>query len=102
MVTVIVTGKDSQGDQLRVIEESGDKRLCSDTWNFPVQCNNAAGASLPDNTILVCGGDCGYGPSHDAQSSCYKLTDGEWKEMGSLQTARAYHASSRTEKGKGI
>ena len=101
MATVTVTGSGFWVHELEVIEESGDTRVCSKKWNFPGDYFSAAGAILPDNTIVVCGGDT-FDPDFDPQYRCYKLKGKKWKSIDILQTARANHAASRIEKGKGI
>ena len=105
MATVIVLGSilKENTHMMEVVEESGDIRVCSDAWNFPIQYMGAAGASLPDNTITVCGGiDYAFYEEFGPKRICYTLGNRGWREFSFLQTERVYHGSSRIEKGKGI
>ena len=83
---------------MEIIEDSGATRVCPQTLNYPLQVAYAAGSSLPDNTISICGG---YISRLGYSSECYTLKDSKWEKGGNLLTTEIYHASSTIGNGKG-
>ena len=92
MVTMVVTGDGSGNEemQIEIIKENGDTTVCPQMTNYPLDVFWAAGASFPDKTTVVCGGnDIEYGE----RANCYKLTNSQWESFGQLQTGRGGHAA---------
>ena len=103
LATILVTGFPYEdGVEMEIIEESGVTRLCPYTLNYPMQAQYAAGSSLPDNTISICGGEKredNNEVSHD--SDCRKLKDSKWENVGHLKTVRFDFGSSTIGNNKG-
>ena len=97
LVTVLITGLEYyHGVEMEIIEESGVTRLCPTTLNYPMKVADAAGSSLPDNTISICGGEYIH-----AYFECYTLKDSKWENVGNLLMTRIGSASSTIGNGKG-
>ena len=80
--------------QIETINENGDATVCPQMINYPLNVYDAAGASFPDKTTVICGG-YGYGGSGNAyRSECYRLKNSLWEPFGQLQTARSGHAAT--------
>ena len=89
MVTLLTTGLLSNSEKIEIIKENGDTKVYPKVFQYPLKIDSAAGASLPDNTIVICGGQ-----DDVERSECYKLTKGQWKFFGQLHTARHGHGGS--------
>ena len=99
MLTALVTGySDENGVEMEIIEDSGVTTLCPQAWNYPIYVQSAAGSLLPDNTILICGGQL---LSLSVLHECYTLKNSKWEKGGNLPTPRSGHASSTIVNGKG-
>ena len=99
LVTALVTGSSLDQDlvEMEIIEDSGVTRVCPQALNYPIYVQQAAGSLLPDNTILICGGQQPGSNQHE----CYTLKNSKWEEGGNLLTERTSYASSTIGNGKG-
>ena len=97
-MTVLVTGlNDDINDeqiQIETIKENEDATVCPQIINYPLNVYDAAGASFPDKTIVVCGGYGNGGSGNGYKSECYRLKNSLWESFGQLQTARSGHAAT--------
>ena len=97
-MTVLVTGlnDDINDEQIKIetIKENGDATVCPQMINYPLNVYDAAGASFPDKTIVVCGGYGNEGYGNGYKSECYRLKNSLWEPFGQLQTARSGHAAT--------
>ena len=82
MVTLLTAG---DSEKIEIIKENGDTKVYPKVSKYPLKVRKAAGASLPDKTIVICGGEDNAGRS---KSKCYRLANGQWKIFGQLHTAR--------------
>ena len=80
--------------QIETINENGDATVCPQMINYPLNVYDAAGASFPDKTIVVCGGYGNEGYGNGYKSECYRLKNSLWESFGQLQTARSGHAAT--------
>ena len=62
--------------------------------SYPLNVYDAAGATFPDKTTVVCGGYDNGGTGNVYRSECYRLKNSVWESFGQLQTARRGHAAS--------
>ena len=91
MVTMLVTGSNSGNEKIEIVKENGDTTVCPQMTNYPLDVYAAAGASFPDKTTVVCGGQDEY----VFRADCYKLKNSQWESFGQLQTARVSHGATR-------
>ena len=95
MVSLMVNGPMNDNQKIEIIKENGDTIVLNKSSEYPLDATGTAGASLPDKSFVICGGQEPLGPHHYIMiSACYKLTNGRWELFGKLQTARREHAAS--------
>ena len=85
---------DNEQIQIETIKENGDATVCPQMINYPLNVYDAAGASFPDKTTVVCGGYGNGGSGNGYKSECYRLKNSLWESFGQLQTARSGHAAT--------
>ena len=102
LVTVLVTGLYQESRKIEIMEESGFTKVCPYPWNYPISVRWAAGTSLPDNTITICGGSGEDEKGHHTKfTECHTLIDEQWKMVGNLEIERYEHALSTIGNNKG-